>query len=71
MALFAFLSAEFVWLGEFYGYIKSYAKPDERDREFQWKGRTGKEEVGAEESSEGTDYAWETPVSSETVCEIS
>jgi hypothetical protein len=33
--LFAFLSAEFVGRSEFYEYIKSYAKPDERDRGFQ------------------------------------
>jgi hypothetical protein len=33
--LFVILSEDFVGRSEFYEYIKSYAKPDERDRGFQ------------------------------------
>jgi hypothetical protein len=36
-------------------------------RAIQWQGGIGEEEVGVEESREGTDYTWETPVGSETM----
>jgi hypothetical protein len=53
MALFAFLSADFVGRSEFYEYMKSYAEPDEIEN-FNEKAELMKKKLGLKKVEKGT-----------------